>query len=166
MKFNIRSMVKEDWQEVSNIYLEGIKTRKATFQSIVPLWEEWSNSHIENCSIVAYIEDEIIGWAALSKVSNRCVYVGVSEVSVYIKSTYKKLGVGVDLLNNLIDISEQYGIWSLQSTIIEENLGSIKLHKKVGFREIGFKEKIAKMNSGKWHNVILMERRSKKIGID
>lgn len=102
----------------------------------------------------------------MRKVSSRCVYSGVAEVSIYINSRYKNLGVGTRLLKKLVDVSEKNGFLSLQSTIIEENLGSIKLHKKIGFREIGFKERIAKMRNESWCNVVIMERRSKIVSSD
>lgn len=164
MEINIREMIKEDWEQVANIYLEGINTEKATFETCVPSFEEWDREHIKVCRLVAYKETEILGWVALSKVSNRSIFSGVAEVSLYINSRYQGCGVGTRLLEEVVKLSEENGFWSLESVIIEENLSSINLHKKSGFREIGYKEKIAKMRNGKWHNVVIMERRSSKVG--
>lgn len=162
MDFKIREMNREDWTAVAEIYYEGIKTQKVTFQSSVPTYEEWDKSHVVNCRLVAYIDDKIIGWAALSKYSDRCVYSGVADVSIYISENYKSIGIGTELMHQLIVLAEGNNFWSLQSSIIEENIGSIKLHEKLGFRKIGYKEKIGKMKNGKWHDIILMERRSKQ----
>lgn len=102
-----------------------------------------------------------MGWVALSPGSGRCVYAGVAEVSVYIGERYKGMGIGKALLNELIPLSEDNGFWTLQAGIIRENTASRELHKKCGFREIGFRERVGRMPDGKWHDVILMERRSK-----
>jgi len=119
---------------------------------------------MQNCRIVAVKEQQIIGWAALSPVSSRCVYGGVAEISVYIAKNARNLGVGTLLLEQLILESEKEGIWTLQSGVFPENTGSIKLHEKTGFRYIGKREKIGKLD-GKWKDNLLFERRSKKIGI-
>lgn len=163
MEFKIREMNREDWNQVAEIYYEGIKTEKVTFQSTVPTYEEWDNGHIKSCRLVAYAQDKILGWASLGKYSDRCVYAGIADVSIYIGDNYKKMGIGTELLKQLIILSEENNFWSLQSVIIEENIGSIKLHEKLGFRKIGYKEKIGKMKNGKWHNLVLMELRSKVI---
>lgn len=164
MNYIIENMKESDWQQVSDIYLAGIKTEIATFQSDVPTWEEWDKRHITACRFVARSGEEILGWVALSTVSSRCVYAGVAEVSVYISDEYMGMGVGTSLLNNLIQQSEEEGFWTLQAGIIKDNIPSRMLHKKCGFREIGYRERLGKMNNGKWHDVILMERRSKIVG--
>lgn len=166
MDYIIDEMTQQDWGQAANIYLEGIKTRKATFQTDVPAWESWDRDHIKSCRLVARFEDNILGWAALSPTSSRCVYAGVAEVSIYIGEKYRGLGIGEALLNELIKLSEQNGFWTLQSGIISKNAPSIGLHKKCGFREIGIREKVAKMNNEEWMDVTLMERRSKIVGID
>lgn len=166
MDYKIDEMTQSDWKQVANIYLEGIKTRKATFQTDVPTWENWNNSHITECRLVVRSGDNVLGWAALSPTSSRCVYIGVAEVSIYIGEKYRGLGIGAVLLTKLINLSEENGFWTLQSGIVRENAPSIALHKKCGFREIGIREKVAKMNNEKWMDVILMERRSKVVGID
>jgi L-amino acid N-acyltransferase YncA len=166
MDYHIEEMTQEDWNEVSKIYLEGINTGKATFQSDIPTWENWNNSHITSCRLVARLGNKVLGWAALSPTSSRCVYAGVAEVSIYIGEKYRWKGIGKVLLTNLVKLSEENGFWTLQSGIIRENTASITLHKICGFREIGIREKVAKMSNGKWHDVVLMERRSKINGIN
>jgi L-amino acid N-acyltransferase YncA len=166
MDYKTYEMTQADWDQVANIYLEGIKTGVATFTSEVPTFENWDNSHISSCRLVARLGDNVLGWGALSPTSSRCVYEGVAEVSIYISEKYKGQGVGSALLKGLIKSSEENGFWTLQSGIIRENLASIKLHKKCGFREIGIREKVAKMNNKEWLDVVLMERRSKVIGIN
>jgi phosphinothricin acetyltransferase len=166
MNFKIVEMKRDHWESVGKIYYEGIKTNKATFQSNIPTFEEWDRGHIDECRLVAISEKEILGWAALSKVSSRCVYGGVAEVSIYIGEEYRGNGVGTALLNALVKESEENGFWTLQSGIIKENSSSIELHKKCGFRKIGIREKVAKMSNGLWHDVVLMERRSSIVGID
>jgi phosphinothricin acetyltransferase len=166
MDYKIDEMKSSDWEKVRHIYLEGIRTGLATFQTEAPTWENWDKGHLELCRFVARSESEVVGWVALSPTSSRCCYAGVAEVSIYIGERYKGRGIGTALLANLIKQSEENGIWSLYSAIITENIASIETHKKCGFREIGLREKIAKMNDGVWHDVVLMERRSKAVGID
>ncbi|MGR3765124.1 N-acetyltransferase family protein [Rossellomorea sp. NS-SX7] len=164
-KFSIDEMKKEDWFQVRDIYRDGISTGNATFQEIAPSWEEWDKDHTEEGRIVARSEDCILGWAALSLVSSRCVYAGVAEVSVYVSSQHQGKGVGSMLLHALIEASERNGYWTLQSGIFPENIPSIKLHEKYGFRTVGRREKIGKMN-GRWRDTLLLERRSKSAGVD
>ena len=166
MDYDIKEMKPENWKDAAEIYMEGIKTGKATFQSEIPSFEDWDKSHLKVCRLVACDGKNILGWAALSPTSSRCVYRGVAEVSIYIGEKYRGKGVGKNLMNTLIKLSEQNGIWSLYSAIIRENNSSIALHKSCGFREIGIREKIAKMPDGVWHDTVLMERRSKVAGID
>jgi len=166
MNYQINEMAKADWEQVAKIYSEGIKTGIATFQSSIPSWEQWNSSHIVPCRLVACLGDNILGWCALSPTSSRCVYEGVAEVSIYICEKYKGQGIGTALLTNLIKLSEENGFWTLQSGIISKNDASILLHEKCGFKKVGIREKIAKMNNGKWLDIILMECRSKIVGID
>ncbi|SFK61295.1 phosphinothricin acetyltransferase [Halobacillus dabanensis] len=159
----IDDMLPEDWEEVRKIYCEGIATGNATFQKEVPSWGEWDNSHTPECRIVARSKGEILGWAALSPVSNRCVYAGVAEVSVYVSQISEGKGIGSFLLKSLIEKSEDNGFWTLQSGIFPENVSSLKIHYKNGFREVGRRERIGEMD-GMWRDTILLERRSKAIG--
>lgn len=161
MDITIREMKKNDWEDVARIYKEGIETKKATFQQDVPEWSEWNREHMKSCRFVASnANGEIVGWAALSPVSTRCVYQGVAEVSVYVSPQIKGRGIGKELLLRMIDASEEAGIWTLQSSVISSNKPSIRLHEKCGFRLIGYREKIARDMDGIWKNIVLLERRS------
>ena len=152
MDYKIDKMKNSDWEQVAKIYLEGINTKKATFQTQVPTFEEWDNGHIESCRLVARAEQgTVLGWVALTKTSNRCVYMGVAEVSIYIGEKFRGI---------VIEESEKNGFWTLQSGIISENEASVELHKKCGFRIVGIREKIARMDNKTWHDVVFMERRS------
>jgi len=164
MNFTVEEMKAADWAQVSAIYLSGIKTEIATFQAEVPAWEDWNKSHNESCRLVARLGNEILGWVALSPISSRCVYAGVAEVSIYIAESHRGQGVGTALFEAIIKLSEANGFWTLQSGIIKENAASINLHKKCGFRVLGVRERLGKMSNGKWHDVVLMERRSKSVG--
>lgn len=161
MDITIREMKKSDWNAVSDIYRQGIETKTATFQRDVSGYAEWNKEHMKPCRFVAINNDgDVVGWAALTPVSTRCVYQGVAEVSVYVSSSSKGNGIGKALLLHLIEASEKNGIWTLQSSIIASNKASIQLHKKCGFRMIGYREKIARDMDGIWQNIILLERRS------
>lgn len=160
----VRKMNAEDWNSVSSIYKQGIATGFATFETNVPDFETWDSAHLKTCRIVAIQGDEIVGWAALSPVSGRCVYGGVGEVSVYIAAKARGLGVGKLLMEQLILESEKEGLWTLQSGIFPENEASIQLHKKMGFRYIGKREKIGRTVEGIWRDNVLFERRSDVIG--
>jgi L-amino acid N-acyltransferase YncA len=159
MEVTLRPMIKTDWSQVAEIYKQGIDTSNATFETQVPSWEEWDSSHIKSCRIVAQIENNIIGWAALVPISTRKVYSGVGEVSIYISNKYQGLKIGSTLLNQLIEDSERNGFWTLQAVIFPQNKSSIKLHQNHGFRIVGYREKIGQMN-GMWRDTLLLERRS------
>jgi L-amino acid N-acyltransferase YncA len=156
----IEAMKVEDWPVIKSIYMEGIATKNATFETDLPEWVEWNEEHLTSCRIVALDEQTILGWAALSPVSDRCIYSGVAEVSVYVSTIARGKGIGKQLLNELIRESEENEIWTLQAGIFPENQSSIRLHKEMGFREVGYREKIGKMD-GVWRDVLLLERRSK-----
>lgn len=158
-KIYIDLMKSSDWPEVKMIYKEGLDTKNATFQTEVPTWEEWDASHHICCRIVAKINEEIVGWIALSPVSSRIVYRGVAEVSIYISNRFSSKGIGNLLMQSLINSSIENNFWTLQSSIFPENIPSIKLHKKNGFREVGRRKKIAQLD-GVWRDSILFERRS------
>ncbi|WP_408009823.1 GNAT family N-acetyltransferase [Pseudalkalibacillus sp. A8] len=131
----IDNMTEKDWDQVKEIYQEGIDTGNATFEMETPSWEIWDSGHLPDCRFVARYEEEMIGWAALTPVSNRCVYTGVAEVSVYVSQKSQGRGIGTKLLDFLINRSEKYGIWTLQAGIFPENRSSMALHKKAGFRK-------------------------------
>ncbi|MCU7370196.1 GNAT family N-acetyltransferase [Paucibacter sp. O1-1] len=160
----IRELVPTDWPIVRQIYADGIATGQATLESSPPEWESWDQSHVSDLRYVAIVDNgDVAGWAALTPVSGRCVYAGVAEVSVYIASAYRGQKVGDMLLKHLITRSEEKGYWTLQAGIFPENQASIGLHQKNGFRIIGYRERIGKMQ-GVWRDVNLLERRSNRIG--
>lgn len=165
MSYEIRQLTFEDWEEIKEIYLQGIETGHATFQTEAPSKEAWFEEHISACSLGYFDNKELLAWAALSRISSRCVYAGVAEVSIYIKENARGRGIGTALFKKLIEVSEEEGYWTLQSGIFPENMGSIRLHQKNGFREVGRREKIGEMN-GVWRDVLLFERRSNKVGQD
>lgn len=117
MDFIIDKMKDEDWDDVASIYREGIATRDATFETDASTWEKWDKSHLQDCRLVAKAESKVMGWAALSHISTRCVYSGVAEVSLYVAASTRGIGVGKALLGTLIDESERIGIWTLQAGI-------------------------------------------------
>ncbi len=158
-----RPLVEKDWEQVSRIYLEGIQTGNATFQLDIPNWNDWNSSHLKSCRIVAESNGKVVGWSALSYVSNRCVYQGVAEVSVYVSMNSAGKQIGTKLLEKLIIESERNGIWTLQSGIFSENEASLRIHEKVGFRKVGYRERIGQIR-GVWKDNIILERRSNKVG--
>jgi phosphinothricin acetyltransferase len=161
----IRKMQAADWDQVRAIYLEGIATGHATFETGAPTFAEWDKAHLPFARLVAQQGEATVGWAALSPVSQRCVYGGVAEVSVYVSAASRGSGIGRKLLNALITESEQNGIWTLQAGIFPGNVGSLVVHRACGFREVGRRERIGKMN-GEWRDTILLERRSPIVGMD
>lgn len=165
MDFAIRTMTADDWSAVLEIYQQGIESNLATFERECPTYEEWDTSHLETCRLVATVDNVVVGWVALSPVSSRCVYNGVAEVSVYIDKDFYNNGIATALLEKVIPLSEQNGIWTLQSGIMQDNVASIKLHEKCGFRMIGYREKIGRDHNGKWRNTVQLERRSPTEGL-
>jgi phosphinothricin acetyltransferase len=157
-------LLPEHWQAVRTIYEQGIATGHATFQTSAPEWGEWDDAHLKHCRLVAILDNRVAGWAALTPVSGRCVYAGVAEVSVYIAAFSRGLGIGEELLQALIAESEKNGLWTLQAGIFPENIASIRIHEKTGFRQVGYREKIGQMN-GIWRDTVLLERRSKIIAV-
>ena len=157
-------MLPAHWETVKEIYKEGIETGHATFQSIIPSWKEWDESHILPARLVALDKEQVVGWAALTAVSGRCVYAGVGEVSVYVGKDFRGRGIGKKLLQALIDESERHDFWTLQAGIFPENLASIRIHQSLGFRIVGKREKIGQMN-GVWRDTLLLERRSEIVGL-
>lgn len=153
----------DDWTEVRRIYGEGIATGNATFETEIPSWEAWNAAHRRDCRLVVRDGANLLGWAALTPVSGRCVYGGVADLSVYIAAAARGRGVGRALLTSLIQESEQQGIWTLQAGIFPENEASLRLHRALGFRDVGRRERIGAM-SGAWRDVMLLERRSAVVG--
>lgn len=160
----IEKLLPVHWPGVSQIYIEGIQTGNATFEMTAPEWQQWDSGHLQHSRIIAAVENAVAGWAALSPVSERCVYAGVAEVSIYIGEKFRGQHIGDLLLKALIPSSEDNNIWTLQSGIFPENNVSVHLHEKNGFRIIGRREKIGKMN-GIWRDTLMLERRSNKAGL-
>ena len=158
----ITSMQPDDWARVSDIYREGVATRLATFETRVPAWEDWDGAHLAEPRLLAKLGGVIVGWAALSPTSARPAYAGVAEVSLYIAEEARGRGVGKRLLDALIQESERAGLWTLQAVTLRENAGSITLHKRCGFREVGVREKIAQLD-GVWRDTVLLERRNREV---
>jgi phosphinothricin acetyltransferase len=156
-------MSPQEWPAVRAIYQEGIATGNATFEQSAPEWERWDAGHLPDTRFVARCNGEVLGWAALSPVSSRCVYAGVAEVSIYIAERARGHGVGYQLMLRLIADSEAQGIWTLQAGIFPENIASIAMHERAGFRVLGRRERIGQMD-GRWRDVVLMERRSAVAG--
>jgi L-amino acid N-acyltransferase YncA len=165
MRFLIDAMLPADWPQVREIYLQGIAGGQATFETEAPSWENWDANHLGVARLLARDDGKIIGWAALSPVSSRRVYVGVAETSVYVSLEKRGTGVGRHLLERLVSESEQNGIWTLQAVMFPENTASVALHRACGFREVGRRERVSKLN-GKWRDTVLLERRSRLVGID
>jgi L-amino acid N-acyltransferase YncA len=165
METEIRLMTADDWESVRSIYLAGIATGQATFETEPPTWEKWSEAHLPAPRLVAVSGATIVGWAALSPISTRSVYAGVAEVSVYVSEAMRGQGIGLLLLRALAQESEKQGIWTLQASIFPENTASVSLHASCGFREVGKRERIAKMK-GIWRDTLLFERRSTLAGAD
>ena len=158
-------MLSSDWPAVREIYLEGIATLQATFEREAPTWEAWDANHLPFARLAGRKDEVVVGWAALSPVSSRKAYAGVAEVSVYVAQSQRGCGLGRQLLEALIGESETNGIWSLQAVMFPENAASVALHRRCGFREVGRRERIGKLD-GVWRDTILLERRSRRVGID
>lgn len=161
----IEPMNSADWPDVSSIFLEGIATGLATFETLPPTWEAWDREHLPYCRLVARHDGAIAGWSALSRRSRRTAYSGVAELSIYVAAWARAKRVGSALIHSAITESERYGIWTLQGSIMAENVASLKMVEAAGFRQVGYREKIGKQ-LGKWKDTILVERRSKTVGVD
>ncbi len=159
----IQQLTEQHWPEVSAIYASGLASGNAHFSNLVPEWDEWDVEHVKNCRLVAIENNEVLGWAAITAISDRCVFAGVAEVSVYVAEKTRGKGIGKKLLAELVKQSEANNYWTLEARIFAENLASIKIHQANGFRIVGRRERIGKMN-GVWRDTVLLERRSNKVG--
>ena len=159
-EITIRQMEPEDWDAVSRIYLEGIATEYATFQTDCPPYAAWDASHIRECRLVILVGDKVAGWTALHRVDPRWCYRGVAEVSIYVGERFRGHGLGYRLLSALCAQAEDAGYWTLQSTVLQDNAASRALHTKCGFRLVGRRERIARDCHGNWLDTYLMERRA------
>ncbi len=163
MEFTIEPLNATDWPQVRVIYLEGIATGQATFQTSAPDWPEWDAGHLAHCRLAARAGAQLLGWAALGPTSKRACYAGVAEVSVYIAAAARGQGVGTALLAALVEESERQGIWTLFAAVFPDNAASLRLHLRHGFREIGRRERIAQLH-GVWRDTVILERRSRIVG--
>jgi L-amino acid N-acyltransferase YncA len=161
----IRPMREEDANAVLAIYAEGIEDGLATFETLCPSWEEWDESHIEECRLVAEDGGTVLGWAALSPVSRRECYRGVAEITVYVARSARGRGIGSALLQALVKASEEAGFWTLQAATFEDNMASLLVQERCGFRVVGTRERIGQLD-GQWKSTVLTERRSRVVGVD
>ncbi len=162
----IKPLEQTHYRSLKEIYELGITTGNATFETQAPIWDDWDKNHLKKCRLVAIDDGErVVGWAALSGVSSRCVYAGVAELSVYVHPNEQGKGIGRKLLEALIRESEIQNIWTLQAGIFPENIASLKIHEQCGFRKVGYHEKIGKMKNV-WRDTVLLERRSKAVGVE
>jgi L-amino acid N-acyltransferase YncA len=164
----VRPLVQQNWPAVEAIYRAGIATGHATFETEPPSWEEFDASRLPDHRHVAVDPSgAIVGWAAAGAVSDRCVFAGVVEHSVYVHPDAQGRGVGRRLLDALVESTEDAGIWTIQSGVFPENAASLALHEKAGFRTVGIRERVGKMShgplAGTWRDVVLLERRSRRI---
>lgn len=164
-EFVIDVMREGDWEDVRAIYCEGIATGHATFEESAPSWSEWDGSHLRSCRLVARGDDGVIGWAALSCVSDRECYKGVAEATLYVAADHRGGGVGSALGRALIRASEPEGIWTLQAMVFPENKASLAVLEECGFAAVGERKLIGR-HRGRWCDVILLERRSRVVGVD
>jgi L-amino acid N-acyltransferase YncA len=170
-EFLIEEMRAGDWDAVRAIYAEGLATGDATFETEPPEWESWDAAHLPFARLVARAREgagdagSVAGWAALSPVSARRVYAGVAEVSVYVGARWRGRGAGRELLEALVKESERAGVWTLQAGVFPENVASVRLHKLCGFREVGRRERVGRLR-GAWRDTLLLERRSRLVGIE
>lgn len=162
----IRPLTADDWPQVRRIYEEGIESGDATFETEAPTWEAWDEARHPACRLVAEEDGRVIGFAALSRVSRRPVYAGVAEVMVYVAADARGRGMGTELLRTLVDASEEAGIWTLTAGIFPDNEASVRAHERVGFRRVGYHERIGRFHDGRWRDTVLLERRSGVVGTD
>jgi phosphinothricin acetyltransferase len=160
----IDAMRAADWEAVRQIYLEGLATGNASFETEAPAWDDWNAAHHTHSRFVARQDGQVAGWAALAPVSRRRCYAGVAEVSLYVAEACRGQGVGKMLLLALIESAEQNGIWTLTGACFPENEASVRLQLACGFRIVGRRERIAQRD-GVWRDTLLTERRSSRTGL-
>lgn len=166
MNYEIREMLPNDEVRVLEIFQQGIDGGIATFETEVPNREVWNTEFFNDCRWILENENsEVVGWAALKPVSKRECFKGVAEVSIYFDVNYQGKGLGSVLLKKMILDSESHGFWTLQSNIFPENEASIKFHQKNGFRTVGIRKKVGKLN-GEWKDLVMLEKRSETVGLE
>lgn len=161
----ITSLSRHDWPAVARIWSDGIATGEATFEVQPPTWEEFDRTRHRYLRLVARHGGQVVGWAAASPVSTRRVYAGVAEHSVYVARDVQGLGVGRALLDALTRLSEACGIWTLRSAVFPENAASLALHERCGFAVLGRQTAVGRRD-GRWRDVLVLERRSTRVGRD
>jgi phosphinothricin acetyltransferase len=170
MSLVVRDMTPADWPEVERIYREGIATGNATFEAAPPSWTDFDREKVANPRLVATDDGAVVGWAAAGRVSSRCVYEGVLEHSVYVAEAARGRGVGRELLDAFLRAAEAADVWTVQSGVFPENEPSLALHRELGFRTVGIRERVGKMGygpyAGQWRDVVMIERRSELVGTD
>ena len=154
----VRPLDPDDYPAVADVFAEGISTGRATFETRVPTWEEWDAGHLPEHRFVAELDGEVAGWVAVVPYSRRAVYRGVGEESVYVAERARGRGVGRALLEAVIESARNGGLWTLQAGIFPDNVASLELHGRLGFREVGVRERIGQLD-GAWRDVILLELR-------
>ncbi len=155
----------EDWSQAARVYQAGIAGGNATFEHTAPAWKDWSGKRAGYPAVLARGADgTMLGWAGLTPVSPRRVYRGVGAVSIYVAPEQTRRGVGRALLDGLIASAESAGFWTLEAGIFPENVASVALHERCGFRLVGVRERIGQMPDGRWRDVLLYERRSATVG--
>ena len=154
----VRPLDPDDYPAVADVFAEGISTGRATFETRVPTWEEWDAEHLPEHRFVAELDGEVAGWVAVVPYSRRAVYRGVGEESVYVAERTRGRGVGRSLLEAVIESARNGGLWTLQAGIFPDNVASLELHGRLGFREVGVRERIGQLD-GAWRDVILLELR-------
>lgn len=170
MTVTVRDMSAADWPEVERIYREGIATGNATFEASPPSWEDFDHERVAAPRLVAVQDDTVVGWAAAGRVSSRCVYEGVLEHSVYVAEAARGHGIGRVLLDAFLKAAEAAEVWTVQSGVFPENEPSLALHRELGFRIVGTRERVGKMGygpyAGRWRDVVMIERRSGLVGME
>lgn len=160
----IRKLQNSDSEAVLKIYQQGLDTGEASFEIEAPDWDAWQTKYLRHSRLVWEQDGKVQAWAALAPVSLRDCYRGVAEVSIYVANGSLGQGIGSELMARLVEESERNDIWSLYSSIFPENRATLKLHLRHGFREVGIRERIAQRD-GRWRNTLILERRSKKVGV-
>lgn len=154
----VRTLVSSDWPDVARIYGEGLATGVATFETEMPSWEAWNGAHLPAPRLVAERDATVVGWVAVSRVSRRPAYRGVVEHSIYVDAGARGSGVGRTLMEALVAEAPDHDIWTIQTSVIEANQASLRLHETLGFRVVGRRERIAQLD-GAWRDTLLLELR-------
>jgi L-amino acid N-acyltransferase YncA len=154
----VRPLHPDDYPAVAVVFAEGIATGLATFETEVPAWDEWDAGHLADHRFVAELDGEVVGWIAVVPYSRRAVYRGVGEESVYVAERARGRGVGRALLETVIESARDGGLWTLQAGVFTDNAASLALHRGIGFREVGIRERIGQLD-GVWRDVVLLELR-------